>query len=111
MSDVHDTRELAVRDEEDPDAGSTWTWFLAGSVIFVALVIGVAALYYDMASKRIDEVQTSVPLSSVERLDAEQQARLEGFRQELRADSPEGAIVIPVERAMELVIEDLNDGA
>jgi|GEM_PF-3056382 len=109
MSDVHDTRELAVRDEEDPDPGSTWTWFLAGSVIFVALVIGVAALYYDMAAKRIDEVQTATPLTEVEQLDAEQRARLEGYRQELRADSPEGAIVIPVDRAMELVLEDMTD--
>lgn len=106
MSDPHAAHDPGL-DQEDPDAGSTWTWFIAGSVIFAALAIGVAALYYDMSARHVDEIRTSAPISGVERLDQEQQARLSApARREYRADSPEGAIVIPVDDAMRLVLEE-----
>jgi len=107
MSDPHAAPDVAEKDQEDPDAGSTWTWFLAGSVIVIALAIGVAALYYDMVDRRVGEIQVVAPVSDVEILKAGQQERLTGpARRELRADSPEGAIVIPIEAAMELTLEE-----
>ena len=106
MSDPHAAHDPGL-DQEDPDAGSTWTWFIAGSVIFAAIAIGVAALYYDMSARLVDEVRTSAPISGVERLDQEQQARLTApARRELRADSPDGAIVIPVADAARLMLEE-----
>jgi hypothetical protein len=106
MSDPHAAHDPGL-DQEDPDAGSTWTWFIAGSVIFAALAIGVAALYYDMSARHVDEIRTSAPISTVERLDQEQEARLTSpARRERRADSPDGAIVIPVADAARLMLEE-----
>ena len=106
MSDPHAAHDPGL-DQEDPDADSTWTWFIAGSVIFAAIGIGVAALYYDMSARYVDEVRISAPISGVERLDQEQQTRLTApARRELRADSPEGAVVIPVADAARLMLED-----
>lgn len=109
MSDPHAAPDVMGKDQEDPDAGSTWTWFLAGGVIFVAIAIAVAALYYDMTDRRIQSVQVATEVSDVEALRAGQRERLTGdARRELRQDTPEGAIVIPIDAAMDLTLEDLS---
>jgi hypothetical protein len=108
MSTSHGELDRPADEHEDPDPGTTWTSFLAGSVIFVAICIGVAALYYDMSGNLLNRVQVEVPVESVELLKAEQQERLSGeARRELRSDTPEGAIVIPIDAAIDLTIEDL----
>lgn len=108
MSTSHGELDRPEDEHEDPDAGTTWTAFLAGSVICVAIAIGVAALYYDMTDKRLGEVQVAVPVEAVELLKAEQRERLNGSaRRELRSDTPDGAIVIPIDAAMDLMLEDV----
>ena len=111
--DAHQpTHEDLHDDMEDPLAAPTWVVGIVGGVIFVACVLGVAGLLYDL----LDARQQTVVLDAtrgrpVDRLNEAQLARLdEPARRELRIDSPDasGSIVIPIEDAMRIVIEEAN---
>jgi hypothetical protein len=111
-----DTYEHNPNDHEDPVAGPTWTVSIVGAVLFVVSVLGVAALYYNVVSEEevakryedppADETRQK-PLTDLQQLDREQLARLDGpVRIERRVEVPEGALVIPIDQAMELIIEE-----
>lgn len=107
----HDDPTLPA-DHEDPLSAPTWVVGIVGGVIFVACVLGVSGLLYDLLGVRRGEVVLDATQGKpVDRLTEAQLARLEGpARRELRPDSPEGdaSIVIPIEDAMQLLIEDSN---
>lgn len=98
---------------EDPLAGPTWTWFIAGSVACLAIAIGVAALLYDMQEDLANEFEATSEVAALEDYREEQHARLnDPARRELRADHPdEPALVIPIEDAMRLIVEEAASGS
>ena len=92
-------------DHEDPLAGPTWTIGIVGIVLLAVTVLAVSAVYYDIdAAEREAKIEIA-QTSDFERLAAEQRVRLTGMRRERRADG-EDAVVIPIDLAMELVVQE-----
>lgn len=99
-------------DHEDPVAGTTW---LVGIIFAVAVVIsllGLTALLYDVQREE-EEVKIVAPESmALIQLQGEQAHLLQGAPrrvEELVGEDVAVAIVIPLERAMELVVAE-NSG-
>jgi hypothetical protein len=96
------------KDHEDPLPGPTWMIGFIGVVLFVIIVLGVAAVFYDAdATERTAKVTASDWTELVE-LRAAQETRLEGTYREQRYEGAElvQALVIPIEEAMEAVVEE-----
>lgn len=93
---------------DDPDALTTATVGIVGTILVIIVVVFVQGLY---ESERRDEFQRKVVDEIPEELRslrAAQRARLE---QTGWVDKPNGFVAIPIERAMELMVEDKNPGA
>ena len=92
-------------DHEDPLAGPTWTIGIIGVILLAVTLLGLAALFYSTADGEIDEKVLSVAGGTLDEMEAEQEARLTGVRLEKRVEG-EDSLVIPIERAMELLVEE-----
>jgi hypothetical protein len=97
------------RRHEDPAAGPTWVIGLIGVVLFVAIVLAVAALLLRVVAMEFEQKVAAEPPRELMELRARQEARLtDPPRWELRPDSPEGgrSLVIPIEQAMNAFVEE-----
>jgi len=97
------------RRHEDPAAGPTWVIGLIGIVLFVAIVLAIAALLFRVVSAEFEQKVAGEPPRELLQLRARQAARLaDPPRWELRPDSPEGgrSLVIPIEQAMAAFVEE-----
>lgn len=108
----HDSSADPPVEHEDPLSTPTWVVGIVGGVIFVACVLGVSGLLYDLLGERQDEVVLQATQGRpVDQLHEAQMARLEGpARRELRTDSADGSpsIVIPIDEAMRVIVEEAN---
>ena len=106
---MSDSYEHSPGDHEDPLAGPTWVIGVAGTAILIATVLGVTALFYDVADREIvtKEEQTGPKPADVMR--EAQLSRLEISRKELRTETGDvAAVVIPIEQGIDLVIPELQ---
>lgn len=103
MTDIH---EHNPHDHEDPLPGPSWMVGILGTILLVVIVLGLTALFYDANNRIIDEVViTAVPQELLD-LKALQQERLD--KAHLDIFDEEIALVIPIEQAMELVVEEFG---
>ena len=103
MSDVF---EHNPGDHEDPLAGPTWTIALILVVLMAVSLLGVAALYYDAVDAERAVKVLDLPVYDVELARVTQEARLQGpVRLERRIEG-EDSLVIPLDQAMDLVVEE-----
>jgi hypothetical protein len=106
MSEHH---EHNPGDHEDPLAGPTWLLGVIGIVLMIVIVLGLTALYYNAQAQFVeDRVKTAEIRELTEHLER-QRARLEGPpREETRviAEEEHTFYVIPIEQAMELVVQE-----
>ena len=94
---------------DDPEPGTTWFWSLASIVVFVVIIVAASAFYFKIDSFEVDAKIIDQPALSLEQLRA-------GQREELAVYSnyawtlPDGKTAtftrIPIDRAMEMVIQD-----
>ena len=94
---------------DDPEPGTTWFWSLASIVVFVVIIVAASAFYFKIDSFEVDAKIIDQPTLSLEQLRA-------GQREELAVYSnyawtlPDGKtstfMRIPIDRAMEMVIQD-----
>ena len=94
---------------DDPEPGTTWFWSLASIVVFVVIIVAASAFYFKIDSFEVDAKIIDQPALSLEQLRA-------GQREELAVYSnyawtlPDGKtstfMRIPIDRAMEMVIQD-----
>jgi hypothetical protein len=93
---------MAERTADDPGAGATALVGVAGALCVVLAVLGLELLYHHTAERARRERDSAPPaeLSAVRR--AEQEL-LESYRW---IDRQRGIVAIPVERAMELLLEE-----
>ncbi len=101
--------EHNLGDHEDPLAGPTWLVGVFGVVTLVAIIGGLTALYYNEKNSEIEEQVVIPPREEVADLTAAQEALLAGPpRSVVREEQGEQvkAYVIPIERAMELVVKE-----
>ncbi len=101
-------------DHEDPKAGLTWFIGVVGTLMLVVTMLAVWALYYNVKADHV-EVAVVIPIrEDVVELQRRQEALLVGSPRWIdRMDElgqPVRAYVIPVERAMEIVVQEASDG-
>ena len=97
-------------DHEDPVAGPTWTVAVVGVALPIVSVLGTAALYYDVRDREFETKVEGPKTVQLEKLNAMQTARLTGeIRMEQRLEAPEGALVIPIDKAMEIVVAEMSN--
>ena len=103
MTDHH---EHNLDDHEDPSASSTWLIGFIGVVLLIVTMLGVTALYYNVKAVQVDAEVVKVDIDDVTNARARQERRLtDSAHWEERDDGGEivRELVIPIERAMELV--------
>ncbi len=104
MSDVF---EHNPDDHEDPAAGPIWLVAGLGTFLFIVTVLALTALYYNQLNMEVDSKEISAPNQEIEDLRAEQQTRL--AEPHLDQFEDEIALVIPIERAMEKIVEEYGE--
>lgn len=99
--------------QEDPAAGLTWTVGFIGTALLVTSVVGVTALMYAVVDKVQEDTVVAPLTNTVPRelaaLREKQNLRLaRSAHYELRPENTDGerSIVIPVERAMEIMVRE-----
>ncbi|MHC4416164.1 MAG: hypothetical protein ACYS0G_12860 [Planctomycetota bacterium] len=111
MTEVY---EHNPEDHDDPVATPTWLVGLFGAVALVVIILGLTALYYNAKAEAFREQVLSRDRLDVLELRRQQEALLGGpprwVERDEQGETVE-ALVIPIERAMALVVEEANPGA
>ena len=76
---------------------------IVSTVLTAACVIGVQALYYSYELRETDRKVTTLPTADANSKLAEQDAKLAKYGW---ANREQGKVVIPIERAMDLVVDE-----
>ena len=94
---------------DDPEPGTTWFWSLASIVVFVVIIVAASAFYFKIDSFEIDAKVIDQPTLSLEQLRAAQREELAVYSN-YTWTLPDGKTAtftrIPIDRAMEMVIQD-----
>jgi hypothetical protein len=101
-------------DHDDPVAGSTWLIGAVGTAALLVTIFGVTALLYHADEEQMLVSVVNQPAAEQQRLRAEQEARLAKEPQWIKvreegAETETDAFVIPIERAMELVVREAGE--
>lgn len=101
--------EHYIKDQEDPSAGMTWAIGLIGTILLVVTVLGTAALYYNFLATEIQETVIEPQREDVKQLRNEQLQILNDNPRWVQREDESGEVkkylAIPIDRAMELVVE------
>lgn len=93
-------------DAVDPKVSTTLVVGALGVILTVVIILALQVLFYRTAQREYVAKVVEVGSEKLERTEAEQRALLEGYRW---VDRDNGVVALPIERAMELVIEE-NQG-
>lgn len=104
MSDVV---EHNLDDHEDPAPGPLWLVAGLGIFLFIITVLTLTALSYNQQSLEKESKVITATAQEIEDLRTEQQARLADTHLDQFED--EIALVIPIERAMEIIAEEYGE--
>ncbi len=98
-----------IQDHEDPNAGLTWGIGLVGTILLIVTILAVVALYYNVKASKVQETVIEPQREDVRQLRAEQQQVLNDKPRWVEREDVNGEVqkylAIPIDRAMELVIE------
>ncbi len=101
-------------DHEDPAYGSTLLVGILGTLLLVATVMGTTALYYNVKAEEIFGEVISKERAEPVDLYQKQQALLAGPPRWMERDEQGEmvrAYIIPIDRAMELVVQEWEQGS
>jgi hypothetical protein len=87
------------------DPSSLWTVVVGviGFLIVAIFIIGIQAIFYQTENREIQEKIVSQAPARLTSIRAEQESHLNSYKM---IDSNSGVVAIPIDRAMELVVED-----
>ncbi|MHC4991484.1 MAG: hypothetical protein ACYTGC_10925 [Planctomycetota bacterium] len=97
----------ASPEESDPRSGTTLLVGVVGVALLVVVVLLLEVLFKRTAESEFRRRVVDEPSAELSELQAEQIERLQGYRW---VDEQEGVVTIPIERAMELVVEESRGG-
>ena len=108
-------QEHNINDHEDPAAGYTWLIGLVGTILLVVTVLGTAALYYNVKTTEIEVVVNEPTRIEVKNLRNKQRKvlmdRPRWVEREDEAGDVKKYLAIPIDRAVELVIEEYGNAS
>ncbi|MFO0828055.1 MAG: hypothetical protein U0572_07880 [Phycisphaerales bacterium] len=111
MTQTHDASpDTLVEPMDDPEPGSTWFVSLAGTILFVALVLAIAVVYFRADNSLVTERVVDARMRALDDMKAQQRQLLSDYQayQETATDGkPVERIRIPIDRAMELMAAQL----
>ena len=88
---------------DDPDVPASAIVGILGAVLLFVIIVGLQALFYSMERQELARKVTEDPYDPLQRLDADQLELLNSYGW---VDQQAGIAHIPIDRAMELVVED-----
>ena len=95
-------------DEPDPDALTTATVGIVGTLLVVIVVVFTQGLYESASRREFEKKVVAEAPAEIRSLRAAQQTRLHGFGW---VDRKNGFVAIPIEKSMELLAADPNPAA
>ena len=103
----HEPRETTI-DEPDPDALTTATVGIVGTILVIVIVVWLQGLYESVHRDELQRKVVDEAPAELRRLRAAQRTRLQetGW-----VDRKNGVVAIPIGRAMELLVRDANPAA
>ncbi len=94
-----------MRRNDDPDASATIAFGIVGAILVFVIIVALQALFYRTQNEEYKRKMIAQAPEELSRLVAEQRERLGGYRW---VDEKAGIAAIPIDRAMELTIRELN---
>jgi len=103
MGTPRDTGAEQARASDGLDVVATAFWGAIGVVLIVVLILAVQAFYFRYQQQVVERKVVQPPFHELVELRSRQEAQLHAYRM---LDAKTGRVAIPIERAMELVLED-----
>ena len=88
---------------DDPDVPASAIVGIIGAILLFAIIVALQALFYSMEEEELARKIYDQPYEELQELDADQLEQLNSYGWVSEAD---GVAHIPIERAMELVVEE-----
>lgn len=89
--------------KDDPNTSLTALVVVVGALITLVLVVALQALYYRTHQRELERKVIGRPPAQLRQALAEQERKLDGYRW---IDREAGVVAIPVERAVELFLDE-----
>ena len=99
---------MPAQPDTDTRAGSIVAVGLIGSILLVVVVVALEALFGHVAQAEAQRKVVDVKNDELRNYTAEQLEKLTGYR---LVDPAQGAVSIPIERAMELTVREAAGGS
>ena len=100
-------RTTASGDTDDPRAAPTFLVGIIGTILVIVTIFSLEALYHSTLVAERERKHAGSPPEQIRELDEAQSQALSGYRV---IDAENDIFAIPIERAMELVVEEANGG-
>jgi hypothetical protein len=91
---------------DDPDVPASAIVGIIGAILLFAIIVALQALFYSMEEEELARKVYDQPYEELQELDADQLEQLNSYGWVSEAD---GVAHIPIERAMELVVEEARE--
>jgi len=91
---------------DDPDVPASALVGIIGAILLFAVIVALQAIFYSMEEEELARKVYDQPYEALQELDADQLEQLNSYGWVSETD---GVAHIPIERAMELVVEDARE--
>lgn len=88
---------------DDPDVPASAVVGILGAILLFVIIVGLQALFYQMEDRELARKVYDQPYEALQQLDADQLETLNSYGW---VDPQQRIAHIPIDRAMELVVED-----
>ncbi len=94
-----------MSNQRDPNTPAVLLVGVVGSIVIFALVVALIAVYQNVEQQQLQDKVYNVAPQEISQLNAKHQAQLNGYR---HMPGDDGVVALPIERAMELAVIELN---
>lgn len=98
---------MAVRTEEGADPNAQWTVLIGivGTILTFVIIVALQVLFHRVSKEELAR-KSAMPNADLERIRTAQLEHLNSYRY---IDQAAGRVAIPIDRAKELVLVELNE--
>jgi FlaG/FlaF family flagellin (archaellin) len=89
---------------DDPNVPASAVVGIIGAILLFAIIVALQALFYSFEEQELQRKVYGQPYEALQQLDADQVEQLNSYGW---ISEPDGVAHIPIERAMELTVEEL----
>jgi hypothetical protein len=103
MKQQADPSQPFVPGEGDPEPMGTAMTVVLGAILLFVIVVGLQALFYQTRDDEVAAKSYAQPPQELAQVRSEQLERIRGYHW---VDQPHGVVAIPIDRAMDLIVEE-----